>query len=141
MSSSVPPSSHPLSNSTKHGHRRILRFGVSDGVANPVKYAYNVGIGGKGIVPGRPDDSFGIGWSRMNLSDNFFPLLRERLRLGLTQEDAVELYYNVAVTRWLNATADLQIINQALKKTLDSSGRLRDMDTAVVAGLRLYVRF
>jgi len=119
----------------------FFRFGVSDGVANPVKYAYNVGIGGKGIVPGRPDDSFGIGWSRMNLSDNFFPFLRERLRLGLTQEDAVEMYYNMAVTRWLNATADLQIINQALKKTLDSSGRLRDMDTAVVAGLRLYVRF
>jgi len=77
----------------------------------------------------------------MNLSDNFFPFFRERLRLGLTQEDAVEMYYSMAVTRWLNATADLQIIDQALKKTLDSSGRLRDMDTAVVAGLRLYVRF
>jgi len=28
-----------------------------------------------------------------------------------------------------------------LKKTLDSSGRLRDVNTAVVAGLRIYARF
>ncbi len=39
----------------------FFRFGVSDGVANPIKYAYNVGIGGKGIIPGRPHDTFGIG--------------------------------------------------------------------------------
>jgi porin len=123
----------------------FFRFGISDGVANPVKYAYNVGIGGNGIVPGRPDDSFGVGWARTSFSDNLIPFLRDRLGLGLSQEDAVEMYYNVAVTKWLTATVDLQIIDPALKKTLDSSGplrdRLRDMDTSVVAGLRLYSRF
>jgi hypothetical protein len=53
------------------------------------------------------------------------------------------MYYNVAITKWLTATVDLQIIDPALKKTLDSSSsqRLRNMDTSVVGGLRLYSRF
>ena len=59
-------------------------------------------------------------------------------KVGLDREDAIEMYYKP----WLNVTADLQIIAPALKKTLDSSGNnLKDVDTAVVAGLRLYVRF
>jgi len=51
------------------------------------------------------------------------------------------MYYNASITRWLTATLDLQIINPALQKTLDSSGQLKDVNTAVVAGLRLYARF
>jgi len=119
----------------------FFRFGASDGVANPVKYAYNVGLSGKGIVPGRPDDSFGLGWAHTQLSGNFVPFLREQLDLGLNKEDGIEMYYNAAITRWLTATLDLQIINTALKKTLDSAGQLTDVNTAVVAGLRLYARF
>ena len=119
----------------------FFRFGASDGVANPVKYAYNVGLGGKGIVPGRPLDSFGLGWAHTQISGNFVPFLRDSLDLGLSKEDAVEMYYNASITRWLTATLDLQIINPAIKKTLDSAGQLKDVNTAVVAGLRLYARF
>ena len=119
----------------------FFRFGVSDGVANPIKYTYNVGVGGKGVVPGRPRDTFGIGWSRVEFSGNFAPFLRKQLALGLDREDAIEMYYNASVTRWLNATLDLQIIEPGLKKTLDSAGQLKDLSTAVVAGFRLYARF
>lgn len=31
--------------------------------------------------------------------------------------------------------------NPGLKKTLGSSGTLKDVDTAVVAGVRMYIRF
>ena len=120
----------------------FFRFGASDGVANPVKYAYNVGIGAKGLWSWRPCDNFGIGWARTVLSDNFVPLLRQQLRLGLGHEDAIELYYNAAITPWLSAALDLQIIDQALERTLNASGsQLRDMNTAVVLGLRVYARF
>jgi porin len=115
------------------------RFGVSDGVANPVKYAFNFGISGKGIVPVRPSDNFGIGWSRVNISANFLPFLRSKVDLGLNHENAAEMYYDASLTPWLGATADLQIIDSALKKHLDSSGRLQNMDTTVVAGLRILV--
>lgn len=119
----------------------FFTFGASDGEANPIKYSYSLGIGGKGVVPGRPRDSFGLGWARTEFSDDFLPFLRQRLDLGLEREDAVELYYNASITPWLNATVNLQVIEPALKKTLGSSGGLDDVDTTVVAGLRLQVRF
>ena len=82
-----------------------------------------------------------IGWARTEFSDNFLPFLRERLDLGLEREDAIEMYYNVAVTGWLEATLDLQIIEPALTKTVDSSSkRLEPVGTTVVPGVRLYVR-
>jgi porin len=40
----------------------------------------------------------------------------------LDLQDAFEAYYNVAITHWLSATADLQVIDRALKKSLNSSG-------------------
>ena len=65
----------------------------------------------------------------------------QRLDLGLDREDAIELYYNVAVTGWLQATLDLQIIDSGLGRTLSSStGRLERIDTTVMPGVRLYVR-
>jgi porin len=125
----------------KRGVGLYFTFGASDGDPNPIQYFYNLGIGGNGVVPGRPQDNFGIGWARTQFSGDFVPLLRQTLGLGLTVENAIELYYNTAVTPWLNATLDLQIVNPGLKKTLDASGTLRDVTTTVVPGLRLYVRF
>jgi len=119
----------------------FFRFGISDGSANPIKYAYNVGLGGKGIVPGRKADTFGIGWARTEFSSDFVPFLRQKLDLGLDKEDAIEMYYNFSLAKWLNATHDLQIIEPALNKFLDSSGRFQTMHTSVVGGLRLYSRF
>jgi porin len=126
----------------KRGIGVFFTFGASDGNPNPVKYTYSMGVGGNGVVPGRPNDNFGLGWARTKLSSEFVPFLREQIpSLGLDREDAIEMYYSAALTRWLNVTADLQIINPALKKTLGSDGGLRDVDTAVVAGLRIYARF
>jgi porin len=125
----------------KRGIGLFFNFGASDGAANPIKYSYNMGIGGNGVVPGRPRDTFGLGWARTKFSSDFLPFLRQQLDLGLDHEDAIEMFYNASITPWLNASLDLQIIDSALKKKLDSSGRLTDLDTAVVAGVRLYVRF
>jgi porin len=72
----------------------------------------------------------------------FIPLLREGLDLGLEHEDSFEAYYNFAVTGWLSATADLQIVNSGLSKTLNSSGTgLVNIDTDLIVGLRLRARF
>jgi porin len=98
------------------------------------------------VVPGRPDDTFGLGVARTQFSSAFLSFLSQRLDLGLQHEDAVEMYYNAALTPWLNLTADLQVIDPGVKKTLSSSSsqllpRLASVDTAVVAGFRLRVRF
>lgn len=130
------PEHHP-----DRGIGAFFRFGASDGVANPVQYAVNLGLGGNGVVPGRLSDNFGIGWSRVDLSGNFLPFLRQRLGLGLSQENVVEMYYNARLTPWLEAAVDLQVIDSAFAKTLNSSNRLQNMGTAVVPGIRLYTRF
>jgi len=132
------PAGHP-----DRGVGVFARFGVSDGRANPIKYHYNAGIGGKGIVPGRPEDSFGIGWSNVQFSNNFVPFLRTNLNLGLSRENAVEIFYNAALTGWLNLTADFQVVDPGLRKFANPSGGLvmSDVNSAVVAGLRVYTRF
>ena len=106
-----------------------------------MKYSYGMGVGANGVMPCRPDDSFGFGWARTESSEHFLPFLRQRLDLGLDREDAVEMYYNVAVTRWLDATFDLQIIDNGLERALSSStGKLERIGTTVMPGVRLYVR-
>ena len=126
----------------KHGIGVFFAFGASDGNPNPLKYAFSTGIGGKGVVPGRPDDSFGLGFSRTQFSSDFVPFLNQHLNLGLQHEDAFETYYNAALTQWLSATADLQVISPGLNKQLSSSGLgLTNIDTSVVVGLRVLARF
>ena len=119
----------------------FFRFGVSDGNPNPVKYFYSAGIGGKGLVPGRPKDTFGIGWARTQFSDSLVPFLRDRLSLGLNHEDAYEAYYNFTVAPWLGVTLDLQVVDQGLTKDLVSGSALKAISPAVIGGLRAYVRF
>ena len=116
-------------------------FGASDGNPNPIQYSFIAGLGGKGVVPGRSDDNFGLGIARTQFSGEFVPFLRQALNLGLQHEDAIEMYYNAAISKWLYLSPDLQIIDPALKKTLDPSGRLTNVDTIVVGGIRLWARF
>ncbi len=126
----------------KHGIGVFFSFGASDGNPNPVKYTFMTGIGGKGVVPGRADDSFGLGLARTQFSNDFVPFLRQTLNLGLQHEDVLEMYYNAAITQWLNLTPDFQVIDPGLKKTLSSSAlRLTNVDTAVVVGVRFRARF
>jgi porin len=126
---------------TKHGIGVFFSAGASDGNPNPIKWAFIAGVGGKG-VPGRADDSYGVGVARTQLSGAFLPLLRDRLDLGLDHEDAFEMYYNLALTGWLSVTADLQVINQALDKTLNPNGfGLVNVSNATIAGIRFRVRF
>jgi porin len=131
----------PAGDST-HGIGVFLSANASDGNPNPIKYSFIAGLGGKGVGPSRPNDSFGLAVERTQFSGAFIPFLRERLGLGLEHEDALEAYYNFAITGWLSATADLQIVKSGLQKTLNSSGTgLMNIDTDVIAGIRLRVRF
>jgi porin len=118
------------------------RSGLPTGTRDPIQYAFLAGIGGKGVVPGRPDDSFGFGLARTQFSSSFVPFLRQQFNLGLQREDAIEMYYNAAITSWMNVTTDLQIIDSGLNKALSPTTRqLTSIDTVVVLGTHLRVRF
>jgi porin len=124
----------------EHGIGLFFAAGISDGNPNPLQYSLVVGIGGKGVIAGRAADSLGIGFASTEFSSEFVPYLRERLPLGLERENALEIYYNATVTGWLGLSADLQLVSPGLSKTLTGTA-LTNVDTAVVAGLRLYARF
>ena len=93
------------------------RFGASDGNPNFMQYFYSVGVGGKGMFAGRPDDRFGIGWYYVNISNpqlatpfGTFEFLRD--------EQGIEAFYSFALTPWAHLTPDIQVIRGALKQTL-----------------------
>jgi porin len=124
-----------------HGIGMFFTAGVSDGRANPIKNSFTLGLAGNGMVSGRPEDRFGIGYSRTEFSDYFMAGLRERFPLGLEHEDAIEVYYNFEVTPWLNVTPSLQAIRSALTKTLDANNEFQDLGTTWLVGVRVGIRF
>jgi porin len=126
---------------SNRGVGAFFSFGASDGKANPIKYSYSVGVNGKGIVPGRPHDELGLGWSRAEFSDNFVPFMRDTFGLGLDKEDALEAYYNFAVTPWLSVTPSYQYISPALNKTMSADGSFKKLDNTQIVGVRVGIRF
>ncbi|MHB8108700.1 MAG: carbohydrate porin [Syntrophorhabdaceae bacterium] len=109
------------------------RFGLSDGDPNPVHYFYSIGIGGKGMIPGRPKDDFGIGYYYIDISN---PALRD--------EYGFEAYYNVALAPWMKLTPDVQFIRGAQRNfpVIGPQGvTLKPLNTVTVLGLRLQVIF
>jgi porin len=83
-------------------------------------------VGGSGLLPSRERDRWGCGFYYQDLADG---VLAENLQLG--SEWGGEVFYNVAVTPWLNVTLDAQIIDSALPQ----------VGTAVVLGTRVGICF
>jgi len=107
-----------------------LKAAIADGNPNYVQRSIIIGIGGKALFFGRPQDSFGVGAYYYDLSDT----LQDELHPVLTDfrdEAAIEAFYNWAVTPWLQIGADIQYINPA-------RGRY---ENALVPSLRIQIRF
>jgi len=126
-------------------HNPVRGFGIffRAGVANPRTSAfqqfYSFGFGGKGVIPGREKDQFGIGYYYLKFSNDIPEGLRRRL--SFDHEQGVELFYNAEVFPWLHVTPDLQIIDPSRRTfgTLLNPGP--NIKTGVVAGLRVKVDF
>jgi porin len=128
----------------------FARFGKSDAEVNAIDWNFAVGVGGKGIFTSRPNDTFGLGYYHIEVSDA--PILR---LLDLGNEDGIEAWYNIAVRPWLHVTADLQVIDTSLGQPFSTliphfsngglgalpSSHSGESDTAWVAGLRMKVDF
>ena len=104
------------------------RFGVTDGRANAVGSFYSLGVGGKGLIPQRENDSFGVAYYYLKTSDKLGPVGR---RLLDDREQGMEAYYNIAVTPWLKVTPSIQVIDPMLD----------GVDTTIVAGVRVKIDF
>jgi len=107
-----------------------LKAAIADGNPNYIERSLIVGIGGKALFFGRPQDSFGVGAYYYDLSET----LQDSLDPSFTNfhdESAIEAFYSWAVTPWLQIGADIQYINPARG----------DYKNALVPSLRLQFRF
>jgi porin len=121
------------------------RFGVSDGNPNFMQYFYSIGVGGKGIIPGRPLDQFGLGYYYMDVkSPTFTGPFATRSVLG--DEQGFEAYYNFAITPWMKLTPNIQIIRPAQKDVVVTTGGIHGISresigTVTVLATRLQFIF
>ena len=114
--------------SATEGFGLFGQLGVSDGNPNGLRWSLLTGIGGKGLIPGRSKDNWGIGY----YYDGFSQDLKNALAPAqvLRDEQGLELFYNFVLTSWSVLGFDLQVIRPALASA-----------TAVIPGMRMVMRF
>lgn len=106
-----------------------LTGSVAPSGVDPIAGSVAGGILWNGPIPGRPDDSLGLGIAYAWASDApGSPFTRPG-------ECVVEAYYQIEVTPWLFVQPDLQIV------TAPGAGGEGDLGTAVVGILRIGVNF
>jgi porin len=102
------------------------RVGTSDGIANPIHWFFSGGVGGKGLIPGRTNDQFGIGYYYIVAANARIPQV-----LNFQNSQGFEAYYEIALTPWMHLTPDIQVIQPSQQR----------VSTATVAGVRLEIKF
>ena len=108
----------------------FARAGIADAQNNPMQWLVSAGLGGSSPLRCRPADTFGVGYYYLGTSNQIGTLLTSLLG-PIGDEQGVEMYYNVAVRKFLHVTADLQVLDSARE----------NVPTAVVVGLRSKVDF
>lgn len=104
----------------------FARYGKSDGIANPIEHFASAGFGGKGMIPGRENDGFGIGYFYAWSADT-----RITRTTGFGDAQGLEAYYEFALTPAVIITPDIQWISPSQER----------VDSSWNTGLRLYTSF
>lgn len=114
---------------SKEGVGLFGQIAVSDGNPNLLDWNAIVGLGGTGLIPGRSEDRWGVGFFYYSVNS----VLKDSVDAAISIDDeaGLEIFYNAKVTPWFDVAADVQVIDPALS----------DRETAVFLGLRATVRF
>jgi porin len=107
----------------------VIKVATADGNPNLIQSSLVVAIAGHGMIPGRPNDSFGVGGFMYDLSnalqDSLDPVA------DFNDEQGVEAWYSLGFTPWFKLTASAQFANPATA----------DRDPAFIGGLRANLAF
>jgi porin len=105
----------------------FTRIGFADKETNPVEWAISGGLGGRGIIPTRNNDTLGIGYYFDRLQASRFSN-----RIGLEDSaQGFEAFYNIAITPACRVTFDMQVVEPI------KSG----ISTATILGMRVALNF
>jgi porin len=108
----------------------FYRFSVTPEDRSAYDMYLSGGVGGRGMIPGRPHDRFGVGSYWVKESSDLKK--QPGVDLLLDDEVGVEAFYNLAITPWLQLSFDAQWIASPGKASSDD---------AWVLGTRLNTRF
>jgi porin len=111
----------------RQGLGLFARAGFADQDTNPIEWSFSGGVGGKGIISSRERDTFGVGYFHLKFQTG-------RLTNFTDTDDksqGFEAFYNVSITPAANLTLDVQVLDSPLP----------DVDTAVILGARLQLKF
>ena len=101
------------------------RYGFADDETSPIEHFWSIGLGGKGIIGGRDEDTFGIGYYYIDITDR----LPKAISNQFDNSQGFEIFYNIEVTPWLHITPDFQILEPTNE----------DVDTTYIAGFRVRI--
>jgi porin len=118
------------------------RFAVTDGNPNFMHYFYSLGLGGKGVMASRPNDSFGFGGYNIDIKNPSISgpggvISKDFFR----NEYGFEAYYSAAVTPWALLTPNMQVVRGAQQRQVQLIPINNDVRTATILGLRLQLIF
>jgi len=91
----------------------FFRFGISPKDRNVIAQFVSLGVGGKGGFLDRVNDSWGVGWASTKISADF---RRDVEFLGYavdSHENAIEGFYNIALTPAIYLSLHAQYVNSA----------------------------
>ena len=93
-------------------------WGVADEDTNPLNWSLAGGVGGRGLIPGREEDVFGIGYFYNDLQQG--DVVDRTLDLR-SAEQGFEIFYEAQVTGWLHVTPDLQVnVSPAIREEFEN---------------------
>ncbi|MHC4326036.1 MAG: carbohydrate porin, partial [Planctomycetota bacterium] len=104
----------------------FAQLGIGDEDTNPVSWSIAAGLSGRGSIPGRDADTWGVGC--------FYNELQDLDPGTLVFEDSVsgvEAYYDIALSGWASLTLDAQWLRSAFPS----------VDDATILGARVNVSF
>jgi porin len=109
------------------GFGLFWRGSFADDDVNPTKWSISGGVGGRGMIPSRPNDWYGVGYYYTSVQSG-------RLTDALGLDDytqGAEIFYNIELTPAIHLTLDAQVIDPVASR----------FDTAYILGMRLKMDF
>lgn len=111
----------------RRGYGLFFRAAIADPDTNPVRWIVSGGIGGKGTIPGREADTFGIGYAYSETETDQFVVAT----LLDSHANRFEAYYDFALAPSTDLTFDVQLVDPLPSQ----------LDPALLFAARLRVRF
>ncbi len=108
---------------------------------NQISFSLNAGLWGKGLIPGRDNDTAGLGFGYAQVSGNLSNLDRDGGNIPRTGESFIELTYQIQVTPWWQIQPDFQYVFNPGGGIANPNNPSQRIENEAVLGVRTNITF